>query len=329
MYQKTDKQKLGICIPTYNRDNFLKILLESLLSQCKENGVQIFISDNCSNDKTEEVVIQFQRIYSNISYSKNDENIGFYRNLIKVLKMAQTEYVWMMDDDDIILNNAISKILHVLDGAPDFIVINSSDCTQEMQIKNYKIIKCNDNRIYYPGMHQQLLYDLRNNSYFGIMASMLAKKSILEDNLVEMENQSYEFYNNSYLPMILFYRSIVGKLGIFLCEPFILRRPNMRNSSDFAFNWFVGDRLLAITALLKYNYDLKNIQVSFGTKLFSSIFNATLIKCSDPHVNLFNNFIKNNYLVTFFEKAIYLLFDYIPLTILKMIRKILYKITGL
>lgn len=29
-------------------------------------------------------------------HNRNNENIGFYKNLINVLKMAKTKYKWMM-----------------------------------------------------------------------------------------------------------------------------------------------------------------------------------------------------------------------------------------
>lgn len=68
---------LSICIPTFNRSEYLKKSIESIVCQ-KEfiNGkVEIVISDNASTDNTENVIREFQQKYPNIYYSKNKENI--------------------------------------------------------------------------------------------------------------------------------------------------------------------------------------------------------------------------------------------------------------
>ena len=62
------KTRLSICIPTYNREPFLRELLNSIVEQANPTDVQIAISDNASSDKTKELVDEFKKIYSNIVY---------------------------------------------------------------------------------------------------------------------------------------------------------------------------------------------------------------------------------------------------------------------
>jgi glycosyltransferase involved in cell wall biosynthesis len=68
---------ISICIPTYNRADFLKICINNIINQdaFSENKIEIVISDNNSPDNTYEVVKTFQKNYSNIKYFKNHENI--------------------------------------------------------------------------------------------------------------------------------------------------------------------------------------------------------------------------------------------------------------
>ena len=67
-----------IAIPTYNRANaYLKTAISCALKQSYQN-LEILISDNNSEDNTEELVNQFSD--RRIRYVKHPENIGFVKN---------------------------------------------------------------------------------------------------------------------------------------------------------------------------------------------------------------------------------------------------------
>ena len=68
---------VSICIPTYNRAEYLKKTLETIVVQepFLDKKVEVVISDNASTDATEEICSAFFQKYSNISYHKNNENI--------------------------------------------------------------------------------------------------------------------------------------------------------------------------------------------------------------------------------------------------------------
>lgn len=71
------KPLLSICIPTYNRAEYLAKSVESVISQNEFlNGeVEIIISDNASTDDTEKVGRAYAAQYSNIQYHRNEINI--------------------------------------------------------------------------------------------------------------------------------------------------------------------------------------------------------------------------------------------------------------
>ena len=51
---------LSICIPTYNRSNYLKICLNSIMSQVDINlPIEIIVSDNCSTDNSLEIIDEY------------------------------------------------------------------------------------------------------------------------------------------------------------------------------------------------------------------------------------------------------------------------------
>lgn len=72
------KPLLSICIPTYNRVEYLKRSIESIIHQKAfiDNKVEIVIADNASADGTDIMVNEYTKQYDNISYYRNEKNIG-------------------------------------------------------------------------------------------------------------------------------------------------------------------------------------------------------------------------------------------------------------
>jgi glycosyltransferase involved in cell wall biosynthesis len=110
------KKLLTIAIPTYNRAQLLDKQLAWLAEAIKgfESECEIFVSDNCSPDNTQEVVKKWQSILSHVTftYHKNTENIGVMRNIIHCLKSAKTKFVWAIGDDDPIQERAVAYTIN-------------------------------------------------------------------------------------------------------------------------------------------------------------------------------------------------------------------------
>jgi abequosyltransferase len=71
---------LSICIPTFNRENYVNLTLDSILDQISEhtNEVEIIITDDGSKDNTGEVIKKYQdKIPGIINYFYNKNNLGF------------------------------------------------------------------------------------------------------------------------------------------------------------------------------------------------------------------------------------------------------------
>lgn len=107
---------LTIAIPTYNRAELLDKQLAWLAEAIKgfESDCEIFVSDNCSPDNTQEIVKKWQAILSNVTftYHKNTENIGVMRNIIHCFKSAKTKFVWAIGDDDPIQKRAVAYTIN-------------------------------------------------------------------------------------------------------------------------------------------------------------------------------------------------------------------------
>jgi glycosyltransferase involved in cell wall biosynthesis len=107
--------QLSICIPTYNRANYLEECLTSLALQVKfRSDVEIIISDNNSTDATSIIVDKFKQEISNIKYFRNQENLGFDGNTVKCFERATGGYIALLSDEDRYCENEIDSIIQLI-----------------------------------------------------------------------------------------------------------------------------------------------------------------------------------------------------------------------
>jgi len=106
---------ISICIPTYKRAACLRQCLDSIVEQFDtaevRDHVEIVISDNASNDGTEDIVKKMQQIFANITYHKQDQNVGVDKNILNVVARATGEYIWFLGDDDALFPGALAYML--------------------------------------------------------------------------------------------------------------------------------------------------------------------------------------------------------------------------
>jgi glycosyltransferase involved in cell wall biosynthesis len=106
--KKTSK-KISVIISTYNRSEYLKIAIESVLNQTYKN-VEIIIIDDCSSDNTKEIAQEYQQKSKKIIYYRNKKNLGCGLSRKYALEnIATGEYIVFLDDDDKFINNEYFK----------------------------------------------------------------------------------------------------------------------------------------------------------------------------------------------------------------------------
>ena len=94
----------------YNRENFIAEAIESVLSQSYHN-FELIILDDCSNDKTVEIIERFANSDTRVKYFINEKNIGDYPNRNKAASLATGDFIMYVDSDDSIKSNAIAYIV--------------------------------------------------------------------------------------------------------------------------------------------------------------------------------------------------------------------------
>lgn len=103
------KSRIGVAIPTYNRENYLRILLNTI-----PDNVEVVISDNgngCS--------IEFKEEFKNRKFIGTDHVIAPLENWNKAASNLDTEWICLACDDDIFFENAFSEFNSYQEKYPD------------------------------------------------------------------------------------------------------------------------------------------------------------------------------------------------------------------
>jgi glycosyltransferase involved in cell wall biosynthesis len=96
------KPFLSITIPTYNRANCLKKVLDAVLLQVSDKPeVEVIIFDNASTDDTPGLCAEYVRKSAQVRYFRNETNTGFDGNILACVQRAGGDYVSFFSDDDL------------------------------------------------------------------------------------------------------------------------------------------------------------------------------------------------------------------------------------
>jgi len=105
------KPELSICIPTYNRSSSLEALLKKIISLKSNHNIEIIVSNNCSTDNTDFICKKIKEQEKNFKYIRQKENLGFALNVEAVIKEANGKYLWLLGDDDLLLDDSLELIM--------------------------------------------------------------------------------------------------------------------------------------------------------------------------------------------------------------------------
>lgn len=102
---------LSICVPVYNQIDLVERLIRQI-RQYKGNDIEIIISDDCSADDIQGMLLNFQD--KRIKYFRNDENQGHDLNIISSFRRAGADYCFLLRVRDGIIIDNLEKILELI-----------------------------------------------------------------------------------------------------------------------------------------------------------------------------------------------------------------------
>lgn len=109
-------KKLSICIPAYNRPQWLKRALKSIITQDLIGEIEIIVTDDSSNNQCHQVINEvLENWLGQWHYVANQPRLGMTENWNHSIKLALGEYVLVLHDDDFLLANSLNVILETIE----------------------------------------------------------------------------------------------------------------------------------------------------------------------------------------------------------------------
>jgi glycosyltransferase involved in cell wall biosynthesis len=137
--------KISVALCTYNGEKFIEKQIESIFRQTLAVS-EIVICDDCSADKTAEIISKFQKRYTDIvRFYKNETNLDCVKNFEKAIQLTTGDYIFLSDQDDIWQTDKVSTVLnHFLQNPTCEGVFTNAQLINENDviIENYNLLQC-------------------------------------------------------------------------------------------------------------------------------------------------------------------------------------------
>lgn len=114
--------KVSVLMFVYNQEKYVAEAIESALGQKTDFSYEIVIGEDCSTDKTRNIVKDYQNRYPDtIKLVLQPNNLGLMKNFMQTLKACSGQYIAMLAGDDYWTDTGkLQKQADFLDGHPDF-----------------------------------------------------------------------------------------------------------------------------------------------------------------------------------------------------------------
>jgi glycosyltransferase involved in cell wall biosynthesis len=128
----TQRRKVSVCMITYNHEKFIEQAVNSVLMQQTNFDFEVIIGEDCSTDRTREILVVLQKKHSDkIKLVLNPENIGMIPNFVKVLSMARGDYIALLEGDDYWTDPyKLQKQHDYLESSPEYVLV----CSNVLQV---------------------------------------------------------------------------------------------------------------------------------------------------------------------------------------------------
>jgi glycosyltransferase involved in cell wall biosynthesis len=225
---------LSICIPTFNRANYLRDAVKYLLPAVNDKCdiVELIISDNCSTDETSEILKELP-VSPWIHCVRNDTNVGALKNGLKCIDLAKGEYIWFVGDDDVIRPEGLYHLLQVISDHKnlDYFVVNTITLSNE-QRNNLNDIISNDAISKKQNTKYKSLSDKEISSFnefldpdfdpifLGAMMCNVIRRSVWQEGVIKIDaNATMGSLEGTYPVCKVLARNMVGKPSFYVGFP--------------------------------------------------------------------------------------------------------------
>lgn len=189
--------KISIIIPTYNRSHFLNHALESVIDQ-DYPCLEIFVVDGGSSDETCEMLKNFSTHYPYIHFLTNTHKKGAPGAKNTAIEHIQGELFAILDDDDILLDNALKSLAEIyMQSNKEYGIILGNRLRSDNRA--FSGVGIEESREVYP---DEFWYGTLSGKFFGIIRTDLIGKDRFDE---ELKGGDKLFWNKIYAKSRIYY----------------------------------------------------------------------------------------------------------------------------
>lgn len=201
--------KLSIIIPVYNVEKYIDQCLESIICQLNEIIEVILINDG-STDDSKEICEGYCRKFKNlVLYNQDNQGVSAARN--HGIRKAKGEYLFFLDSDDLLVEDILSEILHILENNKPEIILGKHDVYMEGLSK---YIKTQDNYTKlkdYKKPEEVFEYLGKQNPFWITVSCVVVKRQFLLENSLFFYN-GIRHEDELWVPLLFFYTKKIAIL---------------------------------------------------------------------------------------------------------------------
>lgn len=137
---------VSIAIPAYNSEKYLAETLQSFLDQTYPN-TEICISDDCSKDRTVEIIREFMAKYPNIKLAIQPGNSGPVKNVNAAIRLSTGDFFLPIGHDDKLPPQHIERMMKWFT-SPDIALVHCNAMRIDANGREVKMIGCDKEKIH-------------------------------------------------------------------------------------------------------------------------------------------------------------------------------------
>jgi glycosyltransferase involved in cell wall biosynthesis len=119
------KNVVSVFVLVYNQEQIIEQTLNSILSQKTNFPFNLVIGEDCSTDKTLDILKKFQSKYPNqIKLISSEKNVGLIHNFMRTINHCDGKYIAICDGDDYwIYDKKLQEQVNFLEFHSDFSIV--------------------------------------------------------------------------------------------------------------------------------------------------------------------------------------------------------------
>jgi len=141
------KIKLSIVLLTYNHEKYIAQALESILMQKVDFDYEVIVCEDCSTDKTRDIILQYADKFKNIKLCFNKKNYGaVFTWMMSKYNCSDAKYIALLEGDDYWTDpDKLQQQVDFLDKNDDF--VGCAHNTEVFYEKEQRRVKMNEDNV--------------------------------------------------------------------------------------------------------------------------------------------------------------------------------------